>query len=84
MSARVRSVVVALLIAAVGCDNEDDPADEHSHRDVPEVVDGCMDDDDLVGVGDTRSCTCDDGTESEQTCLSTGSFAACMCVGGGW
>lgn len=84
MAGWVRIGVVALFIAAAGCDEDDDPSDEPSHRDVPEVVDGCADGEDLVDIGDTRACTCDDGTESEQTCLSTGSFAQCMCVGGGW
>ena len=80
----VRLGIVASLLAVTGCDDDEDPAEEQSHRDVPEVVDGCEDGDDLVDIGETRQCTCDDGTESEQTCLSTGSFAQCMCVGGGW
>ena len=80
-----RWVVVAMLMALGACDDEgDDGADEGDGAAVPAVVDGCPDGDDLVDIGQTRTCTCDDGTESLQTCLSTGEFADCQCVGGGW
>ncbi len=88
ISTRRLSTLVFGLIAATGwvaaCDEEADPDEEHDRGDVPEVVDGCPDGDDLVGVGETRTCTCDDGTEAEQTCLSTGEYADCQCAGGGW
>lgn len=77
------AVCFALLLVGA-CDEEADPADDADHDDVPAVVDGCPDGDALVSIGDKRACTCDDGVESEQTCLSTGEFADCQCVGGGW
>ncbi len=67
-----------------GCDEEGDPADDADSRDVPEAVDGCPDGEELVAIGETRACGCDDGTEAEQTCLSTGEYADCKCAGGGW
>ena len=81
----LQGVCAAVLAVPGGCDDQaDDGGDEGDGRDVPVVVDGCPDDDDLVDIGQTRSCVCDDGTESMKTCLSTGEFADCQCVGGGW
>lgn len=83
----VRGALAALILALAwvpACDDESDPADEAESRDVPETVDGCPDGDDLVAIGDTRVCECDDGTDAEQTCLSTGEYADCKCAGGGW
>ncbi|MCR9164237.1 MAG: hypothetical protein ACE37F_17905 [Nannocystaceae bacterium] len=78
------ALFIGVLVSAGACDEDEEPADEQASRDVPPVVDGCPDDGELVDIGETRVCTCDDGTESEQICLSTGAFADCMCVGGGW
>ncbi len=79
------AVVLALLLGPA-CDDGDDaePEDEAASRDLPESADGCPDGDVLVAIGETRVCPCDDGTEAEQTCLSTGEYADCKCVGGGW
>jgi hypothetical protein len=78
--------LLPLLVACLplGCDDEGDSGDSGSQPDVPEVVEGCPNGDALVAIGETRSCVCDDGTDSEQTCLSTGEYAECQCIGGGW
>lgn len=86
----VRRLLGAFIVAVVlgpGCDDEGEPTDDASAQDVPEAVEGCPDGpdgDDLVEIGETRVCPCDDGTDAEQTCLSTGEYADCKCVGGGW
>lgn len=79
----VGALVLALVLGPA-CDEEGDPADDADGRDVPEAVEGCPDGDDLVAIGEMRVCTCDDGTDAEQTCLSTGEYADCSCAGGGW
>lgn len=83
-TARRLSVLLFALSFAHGCDESDEPDDRPAHTDVPAAVEGCPDGDALVDIGETRSCTCDDGTEAQQTCLSTGEYAECQCLGGGW
>ncbi len=85
----VRRLTVTLAVAwgvfaTPGCDEDAETSDEGAGPDVPAVVEGCPDGDALVEIGQTRGCDCDDGVASEQTCLSTGAFAQCQCVGGGW
>ena len=72
------------LALGPACDDGGEPTDEADSMDVPEAVEGCPDGDDLVAIGETRACECDDGTEADQTCLSTGEYADCKCAGGGW
>ncbi|MBV1856769.1 MAG: hypothetical protein KUG77_00055 [Nannocystaceae bacterium] len=81
-----RRAIALFLAMALGpaCEDEGDPADGGDPRDVPEAVEGCPGDEEIVAIGETRVCVCDDGTTAEQTCLSTGEFADCKCAGGGW
>ena len=81
---RLMGALAVVLLLEPACDDDGDPADDAEHRDVPEAVEGCPDEDRLVAIGEARVCTCDDGTDAEQTCLSTGEYADCKCVGGGW
>lgn len=81
---RLQGALVVALVLGPACDEAGDPADEAEHSDVPEVVEGCPQGDGLVEIGQTRVCMCDDGTSAEQTCLSTGEYADCKCVAGGW
>ena len=78
------AVLFALLTVAPGCDEENDTSEPTEHSDVPAEIEGCVDGTDLVEIGETRACICDDGTEAEQTCLSTGEYADCKCQGTGW
>lgn len=82
---RLVPLTLALLVAPA-CDERDGdaPADDQDRGDVPADAEGCPDGDASVEIGASRACTCDDGTQSEQTCLSTGAYADCQCVGGGW
>lgn len=80
-----RPAAALLMLLSLGaCDEDGETSDPPEHTDVPAEIEGCPDETGLVAIGESRVCTCDDGSEAEQTCLSTGTYAECKCEGGGW
>jgi hypothetical protein len=85
--------VLATLLVAVplACDDEkgdsggDDVADpsgsEEGSGEEEQGVEACVDGEQMVAVGEDRACECMDGSQSTQTCLSTGEFGTCDCAG---
>ena len=74
-------------LTVFGCDDKKDDEDESAMTSPGEagssdVPNGCENGDEMAEVGESRACTCDDGTASTQVCLGTGMFDVCQCAGG--
>ena len=89
---RASALVLASLLVAVplACDDEkgdsggDDVADPSGSEEgsgEEQGVEACVDGEQMVAVGEDRACECMDGSQSTQTCLSTGEFGTCDCAG---
>jgi hypothetical protein len=64
-----------------GDDNSDMTSSAEEEGSAEEGVEGCIDGEETLAVGDMRACMCTDGSSSSQTCLATGEFGICECAG---